>query len=786
MSKAFGTGVFLALLTPWGLPGQDTTGVGGLAGVAQEEGGGPLPNAKICVTEVVRCAVSDANGGFRIPDLRPGVYAFEVTAAGRPTLRRAGVTVRAGLETRIEIVVPDLGSTRQEVTVTEPAFLPPEEIKSSGFLIQRQEISKSAGVLQDVARYVQTLPGVAIGSNDFRNDIIVRGGSPLENLFVVDNIEIPNINAFANFASAGGLVSILDAELIQDVTFLTGGYPAPYINRTSSVLQIAQREGDREQFRGRATVGFAGGGTILEGPIRQGKGSWVVSARRSFIDLFTDDVGFGGVPVLYTFNSKATYDLSPRDRIWAVSVSGADTIRLGAREGKLEDSELSNLDIRYSGWRSANGVNWQRLMGESTVGLLGVTHSEARLDSTVRDLRRAEPQPPGIPLEELLQTAPITFRDDSGEGETTIKYDLTSYLGFFKKLQAGGSYKIFRIRYDTASPTGQNTPFSLVRNMNPYFVNTRFTAYQGGAYVQSTRNLTRRLSLTWGGRFDHYEYISSRRLSPRVGLSYRLTERLSLRGAFGTYYQQPFFIFLNVFPENRGLVPFRADHGVAGVTYVVNPGLRFTIEAYAKQYKDYPVSTQFPSLSLANVGDTFVVRDVLFPLTSAGRGRVRGIEFFAEKKFSDRWFGQTNLAFMQSRQAGLDGVMRPSVYDYPVIVNAVGGYRLNSKWEISMRYAFLAGRPFTPFDLTESARQRRAIFDLARVNAERLPAYSRLDLRVDRTFVLREKPVLVFAGVQNAFNRRNVAGIDWNRRTGGHEYAEQLGLFPLIGLDWRF
>ena len=168
---------------------------------------------------------------------------------------------------------------QQTVTVTAPAFQAPEAVKNSGFLVAPREILKSAAALQDVSRYVQGLPGVVIGTNDFRNDIIVRGGSPLENLFVVDNVEIPNINAFANFASAGGTVSLLDAELLQDVTFLTGGYPAPYINRTSSVLQVTQREGSRKEFGGWATLGFAGAGAILEGPINAGKGSWVVSAQ---------------------------------------------------------------------------------------------------------------------------------------------------------------------------------------------------------------------------------------------------------------------------------------------------------------------------------------------------------------------------------------------------------------------------------------------------------------------------------------------------------------------------
>ena len=165
---------------------------------------------------------------------------------------------------------------------------------------------------------------------------------------------------------------------------------------------------------------------------------------------------------------------------------------------------------------------------------------------------------------------------------------------------------------------------------------------------------------------------------------------------------------------------------------------------------------------------------------------MRGVEFFVEKKFTNKWFGQANFAWLRSRQGGLDGVQRPSVYDYPRIANAVGGYRINSKWELSMRTSYLAGRPYTPFREDVSRLQQRGIFDLTRVNAERLPDYLRVDIRADRTFTFRDKPLLVFIGVQNAFNRRNVAGVGWNRATNSIQLGEQLGLFPLVGMDWRF
>ena len=778
--------VVSALAAPGRAEAQDTGGTGTLRGTVSRPVGEPVADAAVCAPATAQCAITDADGRFSLA-LRAGLYTLEVAVPGQPLVVTDEVEVRAGLESVTLVALPVSAGVRETVTVTAPLVSAPAELKTSVRVIARDSIASSAAALQDVSRFVQTLPGVALGTNDFRNDLIVRGGSPLENLFIVDNVEIPNINAFANFASAGGSVSILDAQMIDSVTFLSGGYPAPFGNRTSGVLQIAQREGRRDRFEGRATVGFAGAGLVLEGPVgRSRKGSWIVSARRSFLDLVTNDTGIGGVPVLYTLNAKAVYDLSPRDRVWAVNVSGTDSIRLGLTESSDLSSELSNLDIRYEGWRSAGGVNWQRVFTRG-VGLLGVTHARASVGQQVTDLLRDGLPAAGTPVAEQLAAGALVFREQSAEAETTIKYDLTLATRVAGTVQAGGSIKAARVDYDAASPFGTDSPY-FPRDSHPLSVRTAFTAWQGGGYVQATRSLTTRLSSTAGVRFDRYGFLDATRVSPRVAADYTLTPRVKARASYGQYSQQPFFLFLTAYPQNRELDPFRSDHYVAGLTIDAGAATRLSIEAFAKRYRDYPVSADIPSLSLANIGDTFAVRDILFPMVGAGRGAVDGVEAFVERRATPdgRVSGEANLAFSRARHAGRDGNQRPGSFDYPIIANAAGRLRLTPAWRMSANVAYLAGRPLTPLDADRSSAERRAVYDLERVNATRAPDYFRLDLRFDRVFDRGGRQASIFAGVQNVTNRRNVAGYTWDRRNNAMKLLDQLGLFPMLGLEWPF
>ena len=768
------------------LTGQDTVGTGTIRGTVTGDGGTPASSVRVCVEGTRQCALTDNAGRFSSLDARPGVTRLEITPGSGGALLSSEIDVRAGLTSEVLLELPEIASVSTSVTVGATEVLTPDEVVTSGVRVPSRVVSKSAGTLQDVSRYVATLPGVVTGSADFRNDIIVRGGSPLENLFVVDNIEIPNINSFANLTSAGGTVSLVDVNLIEDVTFLTGGYPAPYVNRLSSVMQIAQREGSRERFRALGTFAYAGAGGVLEAPWAGDKGSWIVSARRSFLDWFTSDLGTGGVPIYYSFTTKVVRDFGVRDRIWATSIGGIDEIRLGLTEDSEPMEVLSTLDIRYGGRRNATGVNWQRIFGSRGVGLLGVSHSRATVDSTVKDLVRDGAYAVGADVAQTIESGAVTFRQDSTEAETTLKYDLTIHAGATGELRAGVAQKFFANDYVTRSPFGYDGPFTLVPDINPIDLQERLPANQGALYLQSTHELSGRVRLSVGLRYDRYAQFGAARsrLSPRAGLAVSLGRNVSWNTSWGIYHQLPVYLFMAAFPQNRELLPARSEHWVSGIGWTPGRNLRVTIEAYDKRYRDYAVSSQFPSVSLANVGDTFDVRDILYPMTSAGRGRTRGIELFAEKRYDGDWFGQVNLAYSRARHAGLDRVLRPGAFDRPIAFNLVGGKRIGRKWEAAVRYSYLSGRPYTPFREDLSEAQRRGIFDLERVNALRYAPFVTLDLRLDRTYKVGDQVAVVYFGLQNVLGRRNDLGVLWNRLTNGPSVGEGTGRFPLVGLEW--
>jgi hypothetical protein len=728
----------------------------------------PVAGAVVAVEGTERRTETDADGRFSIAGLTPGSYRLSIAARGFIAKREADVAVTADRSTPLSLTLQDAVAHAEEVNVSASYFAKPEDLATSAFHMSYEDVRRAPGAMGDVSRMLQTLPS-AMARDDTRNEIVARGGSPSENLILVDGIEVPNLSHFGDQGVSGGAISMLNSELISGVDFMAGGFPAPYGQRLSSVLEVTLREGNRERFESEFDLGIAGAGFVAEGPIGK-RGSWIASARRSYLDAVAPAFSLSDVPLYANYQAKATYDLSQRNRLSLVSLGGWEKMHEDAV--MTDTSEPDVMVENHVGWRTVTGLNLRTLFGGRGVGTLSLAYAENAFDNDGWD---------------KMLNRELVEHNRSRERETTAKYDLTYDLRGVGTLRAGLHGKRVTPRLDLSQPLGAQNPFSTdPTRINALVLDTRFSTWQGAGYLQLARHLAGRATLTLGGRYDYFALRKATRLSPRAGLSLRVARGLDLTASAGLYYQLPALVLMKATPVNAELGPIRADHYVAGLAYYPRPDMKITIEAYYKRYDGYPVSTQIPSLSLAGGSDAYDAQVLLMPMSGVGRGRSSGVELYAQKKLTHALWGQVSYAYSRTEQRALDGVWRPGGFDLPHVVSIVAGYRINRGIEVSSKFSYASGAPGTPLLLDLSAAQNREVYDVTRINAERLPAYSRLDLRADKRFAFKWGGLVLYVEADNVYNRKNVRDYVWNPKTVTPQIREQLRFMAVGGITVRF
>jgi hypothetical protein len=683
-----------------------------------------------------------------------------------------------------------------KTTVQVNATIPLQDIGSVSkpFEASSTDILASAGTYGDFSRYLQLFPGVVF-NDDESDDILVRGGNPIENLFLVDGIEVPNINHISMLASTGGLVSMIDTSVLQKIDLFTGGYDARYDERLSSVVDIHTREADGLGKHGDLDAGFVGAGGLLDFPLAHG-GSFLISGHRSLLNLFTDNIGLNGVPIYTNAFARARINLTPKDEVSILSLSGIDSIKINPCFGDY--FETNTINTQYSGWRTTNGIRWQHFYSGSTYGIATLSDSEQaqRIDQQDQLLSQNYVNI-DVPSCFVVGSKPV-YHEKTLDGQTTGKYDFET-KAFRDKLNitTGALARLYRIDYAIEQPVGQQSPLSTDpkrSDATSFFPD--FSSEMTAGYSQLTLHVTPRWNVGAGERFQTFALGGHITATSRASTIYRFSQHNSIYASFGQYAQMPPAVYLLSYPQNRGLLPIRARHLIIGAELWGSRSLNVSIEAYDKGYRDYPVSTGYPTLSLANMVDTLGQQFIWIPMTSMGKGRAYGVNLFGSGHVTTHFSGQANVSYSRALYSGLDGKLRPGNFDYPVIVNAAGIWRSGHRYEASFRYEYTTGRPYTPFDLLPSLQQNRPIYNLAEVNGLRGPFYSRFDFQVDRNFFLRGKVLTVYAGLENALNRQNFLSYAWMPHcdlpgTCGFPqgpYAElyQMQRFPNFGLRYSF
>jgi hypothetical protein len=790
----------LVLVIPQSLDAGNLRGV-----VSSAQTGKPIGAVRVEVAGQSFTAVSDSVGRYAIDSIVPGAYSVVFTHDKFEPATENDVYVSGDAEKRLDVELTPAVASLENMVVRSASFRKAADMSSSAKTISADELLRQPGALADVQRAVQELPSVSSGG-DQTNEIIVRGGMPGENLFLLDNIEIPNPNHFAQEGSGGGVISLVNPLLVKGLTFCAGAPPAQYGDKAGSVLDVKLRDGNSEMVVGGVDMGFAGAGCHVEGPL-PGNCNFMASGTRSFLD--------------FVANSKFNESATAVPWYWGTQ---ARVARKGLRHSLYANGIYGNNGINIGNARRELGTRGNTITSGGAVYAAGVTSENILSDRLSLTLTLSAVGNDFDRLEYSDSLAPGIARRDSfyfnasREREQALKAQAAYDFGAADRLIFGGYGRRcdFHINIgaspDTlkdysSDPSGSavidpatGTPVEVGQN-----VSLRGLGYKYGGFASGIIRRIDRVKIVPGLRFDGFTVNKSLTVSPRLSGVYSLTPNLDLTAACGVQYQQPDYTIL---ADNPACPPKRAITGIAGVEYFIGGlGVQCICEAYYKRYDGLPVDSTL-------LYGTRPVEERFKPshgFAAVGRGRSEGVEFFAQKKLTDAVSWTLSYSFSDSKnrdpRPGHPGKWYPGDFDFGQNLTVSGGWKkelLKIPWYVSLRqhlwfkllspiipiadrmefsgrWRYLGGRPSLS-QTYDTTYRRWYIDENAPLNSARYQDYHALNFRFERRFGFGFLQMMYYIDFQNIYNRKNVWQYLFVEGRAERSTVYQLPFFPAGGM----
>ena len=701
-----------------------------------------------------RIASADGEGRFVFEGVAPGPHTLIAKLPGyEPS---APLTVTVGLAAEVTVDLEMRLGMVADVRAPSPASGRAPLAGAAVTVLDARELTAQPGGVEDAFRVLQMSPGVA-ATDDNRNDLLVRGAGAIESETRIDGFTVPNASHFAGQGGTGGGISLVSPWLLAQAGIQPGGFSAAYGERASAVVDLTLRSAGGKGVAGTVGGGVGGGWAAFEGPIAGGRGSWLASVRKSFLELVVNDAGGNDELRPSYFDGLAKLDLavSSRHRVEVLALAGKDTVV--SVEGA--DSFETFHDDQ---WIALAGVSLASHWTDKTTSRLAVSVNVNDL-SVISRSRKV-----------------VDFSDDSRETELRASGEVTRRIGA-AAVVAGVAVKRADLSFSLFEAGFRNEYGNLVA---PVRSNNRDRFVDASAYVEATAAAGRRLRLQGGVRADRSGSSGGVYGSPRVRAEYQLATAVRFTGAWGIYRQGIPYVWIGSAPENAALDPVRSSQVVAGVDAALGSRVRVLVEGFQKRYTGYPVDPVAPPRvlisALADFESPFVG-----PLTSAGRVRASGIDSVVSSAIGAGLKAAVGYSFWRIRQAGLDGVWRAGDYDIRHQGRLTLAYA-RPPWHVSLSWRYADGRPYTPYDIAASTKARSGRYDLARVNEARYPPYHRLDVRAERTFRLGKARLTGYVEVDNAYNRANIHHYDWDNTLKAPKPVDQWGRMVLGGVAVTF
>ena len=703
----------------------------------------PLEFINVMIVGLNKGGVTNAEGKFSIGQVPPGIYRLQASAIGYKTV----TTPEYILSTRdlhIQIEMEENQTELEGVTVTASPFRRDIESPVSLRIIGLQEIEKSPGANRDISRIVQSYPGVAFSPIGYRNDLIVRGGSPSENRFYLDGVEIPNINHFSTQGASGGPVGILNADLIREVNFYTGAFPTDKGNALSSVLDFKLRDGDMERNSLKATLGASEVSLASNGHLGK-KTSYLVSVRQSYLQFLFDMLGLPFLPTFTDAQFKLKTRFDARNELTVLGLGGIDKMKLNTKA----DDEDNEYILSYL----------PKIQQETfTLGAVYRHYAGAHVQSVVASHSYLNNRNTKYQQNDESDPEHLMLRLRSTEQNTQLR------------LENSSSFRNWKVTVGTSLDYSQysNTTFQKIYTdrAQTFDYHTYLGIMRWGLFgTVNYTSIDERFTASLGLRADANNYSAamkdlSDQLSPRLSLSYQLTEHWSLSGNAGLYYQLPPYTALG-FKNNNGLYAnkyalryMQVSQGSVGLNWRKGDTFEVSVEGFYKDYDKIPLSVADGIPLTCKGNDYGVIGNEL--LTSTAQGRSYGAELLLKWLVAKKLNLASSFTLFKSEyRTDKESEYIASAWDNRFIFNLRGTYNLPRHWSVGMKVSCIGGAPYTPYDADKSSlvtawnAQGKPYYDYTRYNEKRLPAFTQVDIRIDKTFYLKRCMLGFYIDLQN-------------------------------------
>ncbi len=697
---------------------------------------------------------TDATGKFQLKGIPPKSYNIKINYIGYLSKTLFNVVITNGNIQTFTIELEPESKGLNEVVIQTRTFGKRTETPLSIQSLSAEEIRSNPGGNFDISRVIQALPGVGgnTGGASFRNDIVIRGGGPNENVFYIDGIEIPVINHFSTQGSSGGPQGILNVSFIQDVTLSSSSFGARTDNALSSVFSFKQREGNSDRLQGNFRLSASEVALTMDGPVSKNT-TFLASARRSYLQFLFMALDIPIRPNYWDFQYKTTTKLNDKYTLTTLGVGAIDEFKFAVPQESTPEKEYAI--------RSSPSVNqWNYTMGvilkkKVSKGFIQYSMSRNMLNN------RLDKWQDNKENDENFRVLKIQSR----EIENKFRVEVNKYSNKWKYSYGG---MLQYVKYDNSTYNKLNNGvYDSIGNMKVPPLEIRFASaiefFKIGFFGEvSRRFFNERLSVNLGIRTDGNTFTNNglnflNTLSPRASASYAINEKINLNASLGRYFKVPIYTILG-YKDNAGNFVNKdndyvsCNHFVSGIEYLPTASTRITVEGFYKVYGNYPISN-LTGISLANLGADFSVLGNE-KTTSTGEGRSYGFELFFQQKLTKSLFATISYTWFRSEFSGIDNKLIASAWDNRNLISAILGYKFKKGWEVGMKYRFAGGSPYSPFDMEASRTNYltvgQGVYDYSKLNTLRISSFNQFDIRLDKKMNFKKVTLDLYMDIQNA------------------------------------